>query len=373
MWGVNWRWLGLAAVGLLWPALSYSTETLDPANTYAYLIGFVHYNDPGVPLLDPTNRADIRLKVALKDWGIPEERIALRQDSQAPRATIETSLADFARSIPSGGNLIVYWTGHGYRFGHEAYLLAYDSIHGQERQTGIPTAEIGDIVRKSMNGGKVLFLVDTCHAGAFRQVARGFAPDTGIAAAALTSANLGTTATLAWTFTDALIDAFRGQAWVDENGDGDITFGELTSYVDDTMRFEADELAGGGFSPDFDPNLVLSSVPKSERVSPLDGFHLGEFVQEKTARRRIGQIVGIDQNQLRLVFVDGTKGALPPTSLELPDIPNPYHVGDHLKISGNVATVLKLKLNFIFVHYDGLSPDKDEWRPIDEVAPPAAQ
>jgi hypothetical protein len=125
-------------------------------------------------------------------------------------------------------------------------------------EESISRAELFDMIEGNFNGYQVLLMADACHSGALaREVAT---RETEYYYAALASATSDVSSTGNWTFTDCILAALRGDARIDADADGTISFQELADHVIAQMRDVEEQPADYQVNDGFDASFRLSVV-----------------------------------------------------------------------------------------------------------------
>jgi hypothetical protein len=146
------------------------------ANAHALVVGIADYQQikklPAVK--DATEVASLLANPAF--CGYPEGNVRLLRDAEATQAAIRQALADLAGKIDRESTVFVYFSGHGGRVlaGAHAgeYLLPVDTVYpGDEdlARTAIATEEFTAALNR-IGAGKVLVVLDCCHAGGIGEV-----------------------------------------------------------------------------------------------------------------------------------------------------------------------------------------------------------
>ncbi|HSW50309.1 MAG TPA: caspase family protein, partial [Bryobacteraceae bacterium] len=192
-----------------------------------------------------------------------------------PKATLAGMRRELEEWLPSVAKeedrVLVYFAGHGFVAGGQAYLAPYDIVLDQIAKTAYPMATLGSVFGKIKAKWKVL-LTDSCHSGAV-------APDSDVqtinrSLIDLSRSVFSLTASRDrersfespdWggghgIFTYYVVRGMEGEA--DENRNGIVTADELAEYVRRNVR----EATGGQQNPtsdrsSFDPDMLLAYVP----------------------------------------------------------------------------------------------------------------
>jgi hypothetical protein len=221
---------------------------------YAIVIGIEKYGAGVEPIPGGRRDAERFAEMVKTTLGVPAQQIKLDVDEQATKARIESRLAWAQDTVPQGGRIYFYFSGHGVPDPKTdakgipkgtAYLIPSDGDPNFLYETGIAVPEILQKLGRS-KAKEVLAFVDACYAGrggdrGWEKVSYG-APT---AQTALFSASSGaqTAGSVAsgrgGVFTAALLDGV-GKGEADENGDGQVSLGELNRWVPSRVSREAE-------------------------------------------------------------------------------------------------------------------------------------
>jgi hypothetical protein len=279
------------------PAAPAAVGGLEPAKTYAVIVGVLRWQDPKVPSFSPKNRKDRELYQTLLGRGVPAGNMALLLDEKATLANIHRRLSGTVAKAGPGSTFLFYYAGHGnLGAGGGVSFANYDSA---PRRT-LQLSGVSALLRKRFKGARVLLMADCCHSGGLAAVARDLAAAR-IKAASVTSAEASNLSSGNWTFTQAVIDALRGEPLLDANGDGVISLAELDREAADAMKYREAQRSGSsyhGVAPAF------SLGPARRKRGAIAGpFRLGEYVQAPDGRKaRPGRVVGLENGKYAVEF-----------------------------------------------------------------------
>jgi uncharacterized caspase-like protein len=157
-----------------------------------------------------------------------------------------------------GDMLIFYYTGHGAQDDSgKTYFASYDA--GEDlAQSALSVQSIFRIIERNFKGNRVLLTADCCYSGALAVEAA--KRRSLISYAALTSSRSDSLSTADWTFTEALLRGFRGNAKIDRNLDGQIALSELARYARSQMWSVEGQLTTFATTREFSPDMRLVEV-----------------------------------------------------------------------------------------------------------------
>ncbi len=338
-----------------------------PSSTYGVIAGVLSWADPSLASFSAALRKDAELYRLFRARGVPASQLSLLLDEQATTRGILDALARAVAATPKGGTLLFYYAGHGLKGkSGEGIFASYDIQTAQAESTGLSMANLTQAL-STFQGGRVLLLADCCYSGALAQVARALRAR-GIEAASVTSAEAANVSTGNWTYTQALIDGFSGDALCDEDADGETSVAELVSEVRASMLYREGQRSGA----DVDPRVSRLAIAKVAGAQPT-GLAKGSaarrrFVQiGRQGKQAVARVRADESGQLVLRLFDYatiTDLRLPPA--EVTNIRfERYPVGAALKVfwGGKIwdAKVTKADDEFLFITYPGWPAYWDEW------------
>jgi hypothetical protein len=351
------------ALALFAPA-SRAADELKPASTYAVIVGVLKWKDPKVATFPPRHRKDQELRDVLVKRGVPAKNITLLLDEKGTLANIQRAVNDVAGRAGPGSTFLFYYAGHGgMQPGGAVNFLNYDTAPG----TQFKLSDLAASLKRRFKGGRVLLMADCCHSGGLATVAKELSLAR-IKAASVTSAESSNLSAGSWAFTQAVIDALRGEPLVDANGDGTITLGELRREVADAMKYREGQKSG---TSDYGVGDSFHLGRATKRAAKSAGpFRLGEYVMAPDAKgkpARPARVVGREGAQYAVEFYDYTDKRvvkLPASSLKRPSYVA-YKVGQLLRARWQgklfAAKILAAKNDFYLITYPGYGKEWDEW------------
>ncbi len=349
--------------------------SLDFANTYAVIVGVLHWEDKGLTAFPPEHRKDQELYDMLRKRGVPADNMALLLDERATLANIRKELQTIAAKAKPDSTLIFYYAGHGWRMPTGTAAFAnYDYSAKKANHPGFEVREIGDIlVEKKFQGARVLLLADCCHSGGLQDVVRNLAKAK-IKAAALTSADIICFSTGSWIFTQTIIDGFAGDPFLDADGDGSITLGELAAEVSRAMQFRERQrycFVSDGIAANF--KLAPTNREKKLPEAIKGAFALKEYVTARdNGKQRPGRIVGFHEEKYAVEFYSYTEKEvvlLPASALSKIKYKT-YKIGEGILVARAgmpKATILEVAGDFHRVAYPGQRGRGEEWLLSDRI------
>ena len=345
----------------------------NPKTTLIFVVGVLKWQDKGYEQFTGKSRRDAILVDFFRSHGVPESNIVYLQDENATLKNFNERFDDLLQRSNEGDTLMFYYCGHGWLDkAKNGYYANYDVTSDEN---AISTNKIAQKLKENFHGSQALIFADCCHSGSIGNALRKRSGE--FSFGMVTSASQDESSTSNWTFSQALLDAFNGHKFVDENADGKISFTDFAKYVTQEMKQIDNQVAGvasgNGFSQE---NFCFGKVQFPDETIP----RLVEVrwnakwwkaklleIREGEARIRWAQI-GYDTpeddewfNLIKLREINGKplNGLAPATAR------SEFNVGDSVQVLWRnefyPAHVLTRKDNLYFIHYDGYGDNWDEW------------
>lgn len=343
-----------------------AADQWNPKKTRVFLVGLLEWQDAeNFKPFPQENRRDDELIDVLREKGVPENQIYKLKDKTATSVRIQNILENFLIDSKPDEWLLVYYTGHGYRDDDgRIYLASYNAgINGEK---GWAVDSIPQTIDRFFKGKRAIIALDNCNSGAIVDAVKNHRSDISYAALATTPASSSSTGN--WTFTESLINAFRGDSYIDGNKDGKISFGEMIKNSYDDMFFAEEQIAQSALTGDFNDQTILtasSGVNKTrvgERIEAFDGSDwyraiITDFADNRFQVHYYGYDNDLDEyvdaNQIRKAVVKHFK------------------VGDKVEAESGgewyPAKILDVKGGAHLVTYDDYDSSENEWLPSDFI------
>ena len=247
----------------------------NPQKTWVFFAGLLEWQDKANFVSFPqANRRDAILLDQLRKSGVPENQIVYLKDGEATTANIRAKLAALLSRAKSDDWAFVYYCGHGYKAENaDAYLASYDTA---DKNLGWSVDSIPDTIDASFKGSHAIIALDNCYSGSIKDAV--LAKKRRVSYAVFASSSASEQSTGNWTFTEALISAFRGASYTDDNGDGRVTLAELGANARGDMLFGEEQLATIAFTGGFDPETVIAkSLPPRACGSARGSNHIASM------------------------------------------------------------------------------------------------
>lgn len=336
-----------------------------PQRTWVFAVGLLEWERPDLLAGFPAarkNRSDGQLVRLFREAGVPDDQVVFLKDAAATKARIRRELRALLEQTRPGDLLIAYYAGHGIRHppSGRSWFAPYDA--SEEYNTYWSVAELVDDVEARFAGERVWLLADCCHSGALVEEARRRQAGP-LHYAALASVHAHDTSTGAWTFTDALLSALRGDPRIDADGDGLVELDETADYVEREMAFVDGQKAS--FFAETSFPLASGLARTVGRAAPRVGEHVEAFDDVAWYR---AQIIAVDGDRVKVHYVgygDEDDDWRDPKDIR-PYRPRALPEGTQVSARAHdgkwyPATVIEAWYGLHRVRYDGYGPEWDEW------------
>lgn len=336
----------------------------NPQRTWIFMVGLLDWqNSQQFSSFPQKNRRD---KVLLDVWrtrGVPESQILYLQDKAATTAKIQSEFEKFLSQTKTGDTLFVYYCGHGYKIENvETLLASYDA----NSTKGWKVNEIPDTINRFFKGENAVIMLDNCYSGAMAEAVK--ARNSEISYAVLASSHFNSFSTGNWTFTESLIYAFNGDAFIDEDANGKVSLGELAQNSAEDMLFAEEQLAQFAFTGKLNEQFIVAE--NNGKITTRLGERVEAFDQGDWYKAVITDVKG---NKFKVHFYgyeydeDAWR-----TAKEIREFtPKSYKVGAKVEAewSGKwyPAKILQVKGGAHLVAYEGFGSEWDEWIPSNRV------
>lgn len=250
--------------GLLWlittaaPVVYAQESAWQPQRTWVFVVGTLEWQDKETFESFPKeNRRDRELVRFFRERGVPDSQIVYLQDRMATTRRIQTALRALLSKTQEGDTLFLYYTGHGYKNeAGRAYFASYDA--NEEDNPGWAVDSIPATIERYFKGARAFLTADCCYSGALADAVRSRKSE--ISYAVFTSATSDKLSTGNWTFTEALLAGLRGRAYIDTDGNGEVTFNELGREIKSDMSFAEEQTASYLLTGEYEPQTVLADA-----------------------------------------------------------------------------------------------------------------
>lgn len=343
-----------------------AADRWDPQRTWVFFVGLVEWKDPGEFESFPADiRKDGTLLDSIRRHGVPADHISFLQDSRATTATVERRFADFLKRTQPGDWLIVYFEGHGYKDDDDTpYLATYDvagRIKGW-RFTAVPAA-----IEKNFRGSHAIIALDNCYSGAMVEAVKRTRRN--VAYAVFASSLASQESTQNWTFTEALVNGFNGEGFVDADHDGRISLREMGQNAEQDMLFGEQQVARTSFIGGFDADTTVADA------KPLSSPRIGERVEAYSEKEWYrGYIADVRGSRFKIHyygFETEDEEWLTARSIRTPVTRSAFKIGEKVEVEYRrkwyPAHILNIRGGSHYVSYDEYDVDENEWVPTARI------
>jgi hypothetical protein len=351
------------------PALAKDPDW-QPQKTWVFVVGVLSWKHSEMFGSFPVkNRRDDAFVNFFRQSGVPASQIVYLQDKEATQQRIDSASTSQLKKLGPEDLLIVYYAGHGSKSndGNDVFLASYDA--GDDDVEGWSINSIPAKIQSS-KCKRVLWFIDCCYSG---QAGLAIMKQTsGPAYACVTSSAASESSTEHWTFTEALLDAWRGISYVDLNHDGAVTLSEFAAHVEADMNAAEEQRSTFAQTKEFSPEMVLAPA------KPLTNPTIGERAK---ARDSDGdwyacRVIDVRDEKLKIHFIgyeDDEDMWVAPEDLQ-PIKPVRYASGTKVEVLWKKhwypATVLQATDGVHLIHYTEYEAKWDEWVPSRRIRNP---
>jgi hypothetical protein len=341
-------------------SLANAQNQWNPNKTWVFFVGLLEWQDSeSLPSFPQKNRRDKILFDLLKKSGVPANQMMYLKDSEGTTSRIQSELNKFLAKAQPGDWVFIYYCGHGYKDDKaNAFLASYDV---SQKTLGWSVKSIPDAIEKHFKGSHAIIALDNCYSGAMANAVK--SQKRRVSYAVLASSMASQVSTGNWTFTEALISAFRGENFIDDDRNGVVTFAELQSNAEDDMLFGEEQMATFAFTGNFDPKTIIAKAELSSSSSKV-----GERVEVNSANAWWKGFITDSQNDKFKVHYYGWEDSddewVTAKQLRQPKITQ-YRVGEIVEVEWQKkwypAKVLEVKGGTHYITYEGYGKEWDEW------------
>lgn len=344
---------------------SAADSAWNPAHTWVFAVGVLNFDAQGLATWPDEGRVDAVMIEALKKRGVPDGRIVFLKNKEATKSNIQAQFKALLEKSKEGDTLIFYYAGHGGRNYNDAKrpvsLVTYDTK---------ATWLVSDVLKNvdtQFKGNQAMLCADCCHSGGLAAEA---AQHKGrVAYAALNSAHVNSRSTGNWTFTQCLADLFSGNAMLDLNSDGKITFAEAAKYCEEEMAFFEGQMAASYLSSELQGEFVLAQTNSTKHARAgehCEGEEKGKWWKTKVLDSKDGKFYvtwpGWEKKYDCWVGPERLRAYNQPAA-----IPHGTAVDVEWNKAWYPAKVNGAKYGLHLVHYDGYPESDDEWIPASRL------
>ncbi|MET0753833.1 MAG: agenet domain-containing protein [Pyrinomonadaceae bacterium] len=342
-----------------------SQNAWNPKRTWIFFVGLLEWKDSKTFASFPQeNRRDAVLLNLLRESGVPENQIVYLKDGAATTAKIQAEFAKLLSKAQPEDWVFVYYCGHGYKTGEmETFLASYDV---GEKIQGWSIDSIPDAIEAYFKGSKAIIALDNCYSGAMANAVKDGKRRVSYAVLASSEANSMSTGN--WTFTEAIISAFQGENFIDDDQNGSVTFAELAANAEEDMLFAEEQVSSYAFTGDFDPQTIIAKAEPNlpSRVGErIEVFSAGEWWK--------ALITDADANSFKVHYYGYE--TINDEWIKAKQIrqfkPKQFKIGERVRVESDnewyPARVLEVRGGSHHIKYDDYDDEWNEWVSSDRI------
>lgn len=350
-----WFWLMLAILATLGESRGQDKVSTgwNPTRTWVLSIDVLLYEGDREEDI-PKSWLEIpasRLVEQFRAIGVPAEQIVVLQRGESSVANVEKRFAQLMQQTQPGDRFVFYFSGHS---GRDTL-----SLHDKSVQK----SWLIEAIEAQFRGNEALLFIDSCYSGGVAELVR--KERTRVSYAVLTSTFAQQTARSGCRFYQCLLRGLSGNPVVDLDGDGFVTFNELSDYTTKYMAFAAEgkptSVTTGQFDSEF--RLAESTGKAASGVGELVEVWFNEKWQK-------AEILENTPSGPRIHFTRNTvpddDQVVPRNSLRKPQFKS-FKNGQRVEVYSGVTdrwhhgTVIERFESLHFCQLDGLPPTNNEW------------
>lgn len=342
-----------------------SQNTWNPKRTWVFFAGLLEWKDSKTFASFPQeNRRDEVLLNQLRQSGVPENQIVYLKDSMGTTAKIQAEFEKLLSKAQPGDWVFVYYCGHGYKNDEmETFLASYDV---DDKIEGWSVDSIPDTIEENFKGSKAIIALDNCYSGAMANAVK--ASKRRVSYAVLASSDANSMSTGNWTFTEAIISAFAGENFIDDDQNGIVTFAELAANAEEDMLFAEEQVSSYAFTGDFSPQTIIA---KAESKLPA---RVGERIEVFSAKQWWrALIIDAADDGFKVHYygyeTDDDEWIMAKQIRQFK--PKQFKIGEHVRVESDhkwyPARVLKVRGGSHYIKYDDYDEEWNEWVSSDRI------
>lgn len=337
-----------------------AATTWNPKRTWVFFVSLVKWKDTeSFEAFDSKIRKDGILLSSFRKRGVPEDQIVYLKDTAATTSAVTTRFAEFLEKAAPDDWVFVYFQGHGYKTDAGVpYLATYDV---DDRVLGWKFDAVPNAIERYFKGSHAIIALDNCYSGAMASAVSKVKRRVSYAVFASSMASQESTGN--WTFTEAMISAFNGASYADENHDGKVTLAELGDNASQDMLYGEEQVATIAFTNGFDPQTVIATAAPA--TSPRIGERVEAYSVDDWYRGYIEDVSGGKFKIHYYGYEPSDDEWVTAKMIRVPQSASLYKIGDRVEVEWKKkwfpAHVLNIKGGSHLVSYDDYDSDENEW------------
>lgn len=352
---------------------SFAQDLFDPKNTKIVMAGVLKWEDPSVSTFSDHHRKDQELYDLFIEMGVPKDNIILMLDKEA---TLETMKSNIKKKMEEGDEnttFIFYYAGHGVKAGKKYYFCNYDMK--AKAETRFDVSYLSTTAAKSFKGKRIILMADCCYSGSLLSEGLKISKKKKevVVMSSATSSNISTGN---WTYTQTILDNFRGKSEGDRDKNGEITLKELSVEIKDAMKFRERQLNGFvTYSVDAS-KVVVQKLAKGEKKKDKteNGFTIDQYVYALTKGNwKPARVKALNLDDVTVEFYDYSdkrdeiihKKFV--RGIQTPDYSSLTKIEVEWEKKFYKSTIKKTDGDFYYIQYDGYDETYNEWVMYDRI------
>jgi hypothetical protein len=262
----------------LFISLNAITQDLfDPKNTHIVIAGVLKWKDPSVSTFSDHHRKDQELYDQFIEMGVPKTNIVIMLDEEATLKAMQDNINTKMEAGDEKSTFLFYYAGHGVKAGKKYYFCNYDM--GAKAETKFDVSFLSTAAAKKFKGKRIILMADCCYSGSLLKEGEKISKK-GKQVVVMSSATSSNISTGNWTYTQTILDNFKGESEGDHDKSGDISLKELSVEVKDAMKYRERQLNGFATYDVDTEKTIIQKLAKGEKkeVKTQNGFTSDQYV-----------------------------------------------------------------------------------------------
>ncbi len=343
------------------------SSPIDPGNTYVFMAGVLKWQSPSLSSFNNRNRKDEELYNLLLSQGIKKENTVFLKDEDATVNNMTSKLKEILGKTNAQSTFIFYYAGHGVRGGNGPVCFANYDYDGA-KSNGFKATTVSESINSLFKGKQVWLLADCCYSGSLLDEAKKIGSG-GRSVVTFTSSSSCNISTGNWTFSQTMIDCFKGFPAGDRNTDGKITLSEAKAELFDAMKYREKQLSGTVFyNVNESTQFNLATVQKNSATQKAEYIYVQQ--NNKFEPARVFTYSGNNVTGELYHYSDKVSVTVPVTKTKSIDFAD-YPVGMKVQVEWNgkkyPAGIRETRNGFHYIHYTGYDDSWNEWVMYDRI------
>jgi hypothetical protein len=352
---------------------AFTQDLFDPKNTHIVIAGVLKWKDPSVSTFSDHHRKDQELYDQFIEMGVPKSNIVIMLDNEATLKAMQDNINAKMEACDEKSTFIFYYAGHGVKAGKKYYFCNYDM--GAKAETRFDVSFLSIAASKKFKGKRIILMADCCYSGSLLKEGEKISKK-GKQVVVMSSATSSNISTGNWTYTQTILDNFRGESEGDHDKSGDISLKELSVEIKDAMKYRERQLNGFATYDVDAEKTIVQKLAKGEKkeVKTLNDFTTDQYVYALSKGNwKPARIKAMNYGDITVEFYDYSDKREEiiekkfVRSIQTPDYSKLTKVEVEWEKKFYKSTIKKSDGDFYFIQYDGYDESYNEWVMYDRI------